>query len=148
MNNIKKARVAAGLSQKYVAATLNVAGPSVSNWENGKTNPTPENLSALADLFNVSVDYLMGREEPPQSAVTFPGKIAYSDNVIYHNPPRPEIVGGIMDYGSSTSDIARANRAAIHSALDNELDTALDRLTLEQKRQALAYIKFLETQGE
>ena len=55
--------MAAGFSQKYVATTLCVAGPSVSNWESGKTKPTPENLSALADLYNVTVDYLLGREE-------------------------------------------------------------------------------------
>lgn len=62
MNRILQARKAAGLSQKYVAMALGVAGPSVSNWESGKTQPTPENLRALADLCNVSVDYLLGRE--------------------------------------------------------------------------------------
>ena len=64
MNRIKEARTAAGLSQKYVAMSLGVAGPSVSNWESGKTKPTPENYVALAQLFSVSVDYLMGVEEP------------------------------------------------------------------------------------
>ena len=63
MNRIKKARMLAGLSQKYVAMTLGVAGPSVSNWESGKTKPTPENYAALARLFDVSVGYLMGVEE-------------------------------------------------------------------------------------
>ena len=63
MNKIKEARKAAGLSQKYVALALGVAGPSVSNWESGKTQPTPENLKALANLFNVSVDYLLGLDE-------------------------------------------------------------------------------------
>ena len=62
MNKIKEARKAAGLSQKYVAMTLGVAPPSVSNWESGKTQPTPENLKALASLYNVSIDYLLGNE--------------------------------------------------------------------------------------
>lgn len=62
MNRISQARKAAGLSQKYVAMALGVSGPSVCNWESGKTQPTPENLRALADLCNVSVDYLLGRD--------------------------------------------------------------------------------------
>ena len=62
MNRIKEARIAAGLSQKYVATTLGVAGPSVSNWESGKTKPTTENYASLAALLNVSVDYLIGND--------------------------------------------------------------------------------------
>lgn len=60
MNRIREARQACGFSQKYVAMELGVKGPSVSNWENGKTNPTQENIVALASLFGVSVDYLLG----------------------------------------------------------------------------------------
>lgn len=62
MNRIKEARIAAGLSQKYVATTLGVSGPSVSNWESGKTTPTTENLASLSALFGVSVDYLLGQD--------------------------------------------------------------------------------------
>ena len=69
MNRIKKAREAAGLSQKFVAMTLGVAGPSVSNWESGKTSPTPQNLQSLADLYGVSVDYLLGRDVPPSEQI-------------------------------------------------------------------------------
>lgn len=65
MNRIKQARMAAGMSQKYVAMELGVAGPSVSNWESGKTKPTQENIKALASLFGVSVDYLLGRDDTP-----------------------------------------------------------------------------------
>ncbi len=63
MNNIKKARMMRGLSQKYVAAALGVAAPSVSDWERGKTCPTAANLQALAELLDVSTDYLLGTEE-------------------------------------------------------------------------------------
>ena len=72
MNNIKKARIAAGLSQKYIALTLNVASPSVCNWERGKTTPTPEKLAALADLLGVTTDYLLGREEAQQKTPADP----------------------------------------------------------------------------
>lgn len=69
MNRFRECREASGLTQKYVALTLGVKGPSVSNWESGKTTPTTENIAALAKLYNVSVDYLLGRdEEQPQAA--------------------------------------------------------------------------------
>lgn len=63
MNRFRECREASGLTQKYVALTLGVKGPSVSNWESGKTTPTTENIAALAKLYNVSVDYLLGRDE-------------------------------------------------------------------------------------
>ena len=70
MNRIRETRVGKGLSQKQVALEVGVKSPSVSNWESGKTTPTPENYMAMARLFNVSVDYLMGidtRDERSQS---------------------------------------------------------------------------------
>lgn len=74
MNRIKEARLAAGLSQKFVALSLGLKAPSVCNWENGKTTPTPENYAALANLFGVTIDYLMGADETqgtptPQSSL-------------------------------------------------------------------------------
>ena len=66
MNRIKECRINSKLSQKFVAVTLGVAAPSVSNWESGKTQPTPENFRRLAALFGVTVDYLLGDEQMPQ----------------------------------------------------------------------------------
>lgn len=63
-NRIRECRKAAGMSQKYVSVTLGLAGPSISNWESGKTKPSNENLVKLAALFGVSVDYLLGLESP------------------------------------------------------------------------------------
>lgn len=69
MNRIKECRINSKLSQKYVAMTLDVAAPSVSNWESGKTQPTPENLRRLASLFGVTVDYLLGDEQLPTEEI-------------------------------------------------------------------------------
>lgn len=67
MNRIKECRVKKGMTQKFVALSLGVKPPSVWGWENDKSDPTQENLSALADLFGVSVDYLLGREDHIQT---------------------------------------------------------------------------------
>ena len=71
-NRIKECRKAAGMSQKYVSMTLGLAGPSISNWESGKTKPTNENLVRLASLFGVTVDYLLGIDstKPQEKAPT------------------------------------------------------------------------------
>ena len=67
MNRIKEVREQRGLTQKYVALSLGVKGPSVSAWESGKTFPSAENLAALAELYGVSIDYLMGKAEDAPS---------------------------------------------------------------------------------
>lgn len=68
--HFKEAREARGMSQKFVALSLGVKPPNVSRWEAGVTFPTVENLIALAKLYGVSVDYLLGLDELPVSAGT------------------------------------------------------------------------------
>lgn len=63
MYQFRECRLKAGLSQKSVALSLHVKAPSVSDWENGNTCPTLENLIKLADLYRVSTDELLGRKE-------------------------------------------------------------------------------------
>lgn len=63
--NIKKAREAAGLSQKQVSFELRVSAPTVCEWEKGKKRPNSENLKKLAKLYDVSVDYLLGNSDTP-----------------------------------------------------------------------------------
>lgn len=70
MNQIKRARINAGLSQKQVAISLQVSIPTVSEWESGKKTPRADNLERLAALFHVSVDYLLGREEAKKEPIT------------------------------------------------------------------------------
>lgn len=60
MNRFKECREKARLSQKYVALTLGIKAPSVCDWEKGRTVPSSDNLSKLAELYNVSIDYLLG----------------------------------------------------------------------------------------
>ena len=56
-------RVSHGYSQKLIAVTLKVAQPVVSRWEKGITEPSKKNLAKLADLYGVTTDYLMGRND-------------------------------------------------------------------------------------
>ncbi len=60
---LKEMRKMCGLTQQNVAEKLGISQPSYIRYENGTAEPTLENLVKLADLFDVSVDFLLGREE-------------------------------------------------------------------------------------
>ncbi len=51
------------LTQMQLAKAIGVGQSSVSDWLNSKSEPSIENLWKLADFFDVSVDYLIGRKE-------------------------------------------------------------------------------------
>lgn len=51
------------LTQRQVADYLQMAQPSYIRYENGTSEPTLDNLVKLADLFDVSIDYLLGRKD-------------------------------------------------------------------------------------
>ena len=61
--NIKKLRVARGLNQVEFAKILGVSKQCVSNWENDNVMPSIEMLVKIADFFNVTTDYILGRNE-------------------------------------------------------------------------------------
>ena len=64
---LRAARESAGLSQAFVAEKLGVSRQAVGQWETGETSPNPEALTTLADLYDASVDELLGR--PPKSVI-------------------------------------------------------------------------------
>lgn len=63
MNKFKELRKKAGLTQIEFAQKLNVDQSTISKWEQDKAIPDIQMLVQLASFFNVSVDYLMGREQ-------------------------------------------------------------------------------------
>ena len=50
-------------TQRQISEYLQIGQPSYIRYENGSSEPSFENLVKLADLFDVSVDYLLGRKE-------------------------------------------------------------------------------------
>ncbi len=50
-------------TQREVAQRLGISQPSYIRYENGSAEPTLENLVKIADLYDVSVDFLLGRKE-------------------------------------------------------------------------------------
>lgn len=60
MNRIKQLRKSKHITMEQLALSIGVGQPTVSRWESEKFLPTLENWQALADYFNVSVEYLQG----------------------------------------------------------------------------------------
>ena len=59
---IKKYRIAKGITQEYLGQLMGVTTQAVSKWERGGT-PDAELLPKLAQVLSVSIDALFGREE-------------------------------------------------------------------------------------
>jgi len=60
--NLKKYRMQKGLTQEELAAYLNITPQSVSKWERAESYPDITLLPALANIFETSIDLLVGMD--------------------------------------------------------------------------------------
>lgn len=56
------------ITQKQLAEGIGVSTGNISDWKVGRVKPSVDVLSRIADFFNVSVDYLLGRTDIPNTA--------------------------------------------------------------------------------
>ena len=59
---LKELRLEKGIGQIELATQIGVSKGIISLWEQGKREPTLSSLVAIADYFNITIDYLIGRE--------------------------------------------------------------------------------------
>lgn len=64
---LKELRKKKGISQLRLATDLNTTQNTISRYETGEREPGIDELIKIADYFNVSVDYLIGRTENPKT---------------------------------------------------------------------------------
>ncbi len=62
---LRELRIKSGLTQNEIALKLGVSGQTILNWENKIYEPKISQLIELADLFGVSIDYLVERKSMP-----------------------------------------------------------------------------------
>ena len=100
----REARERAGLSTLEVAKRIGVSQPAVTNWDNGTKSPSIDTLCKLADLYCVSTDYLLGRDEPVESIprneeIISVGMLrALNGKPVWDEKRGWGIVNGIQDY--------------------------------------------------
>ncbi len=61
---LKELRIKHNISQAEMAKILNVSQKSISNYENGLSDPNIETLKKIADFFRITIDSLVGHEVP------------------------------------------------------------------------------------
>lgn len=62
-NRIRALRAEKNITQLRLSIELEVAQETISAYEKGKHSPSLKSLIKLADLFDVSIDYLIGRSD-------------------------------------------------------------------------------------
>ena len=67
IENLKNARKKAGLTQAQAADAVGVNDGTYKNYEQGKREPNGDKIVAIANIFGVTTDYLLGRPDatPP-----------------------------------------------------------------------------------
>ena len=63
---LKELRSSAGISQKALAAQIGITDRNYRRYEAGIIDPATSVTIALADYFDVSLDYLVGRSDDPK----------------------------------------------------------------------------------
>jgi repressor LexA len=98
-----------GVSATSIAEKLGVQRSAVSNWRNGRTSPDLDTVKKLAEIFGVSVDYLLGEDELPADGeamfyIPILGTVPAGDPlevVEYHEDsfPIPRKLKKLVDFG-------------------------------------------------
>lgn len=65
-SRVRELRNKKNLSQTDIAKLIGVTKTQISDLENAKTSTTIEKAVVLADYFDVSLDYLVGRSDKPK----------------------------------------------------------------------------------
>ena len=104
MLRLKELRKQRGLTQGDIASALHVVQAAVSQWETGRVTPEADKISQLADVLGVSIDVLMGKQEPTETKSGTGIKIPVLGKVQAGIPI--EMISEILDYEEIPSDMA------------------------------------------
>lgn len=117
MNRFKELRLSAGKSQAQVAQWLSISQAAYSKYECGKAEPSLEALDILSKKYNVSVDYLLGRDE-----LHLANEVPFDFDFV-GIPVLAELAAGYNKFPrkKETPDLFPVPRLAMHGYPQNEL---------------------------
>ncbi|CAG5161202.1 transcriptional regulator [Streptococcus pneumoniae] len=87
IERLKKLRKKEKLTQKDIATFLNISQPAYQQFESGKKKMNLETMEKLADYFNVSTDYLLGKTDIPEPESDIDLDSAIDNSVAYDGTP-------------------------------------------------------------
>ena len=114
---IKEARKQCGLSQEQLAEKMAISRSAVAKWEANNGLPDVDNLKALAQLLNVSIDYLLDDGE-------------VIDEVVMREPYN------LSDYGKDIKK-KKKDRVIREKFPDAEIHTLLGKLKLTKSEKVI-----------
>ncbi|MDN4593541.1 helix-turn-helix domain-containing protein [Polycladomyces subterraneus] len=68
-SRLKQLRRQKNLTQEQLGQQVGVTKVSISLYESGRRNPDLETITKIADVLEVSVDYLLGRTDAPDRTI-------------------------------------------------------------------------------
>ncbi|TVY01091.1 helix-turn-helix domain-containing protein [Paenibacillus cremeus] len=68
-DRIAKLREKHSLTQEGLSSKLGITRASLSHYENNRREPTYETIAAIANIFKVSIDYIIGRTDDPHQVL-------------------------------------------------------------------------------
>lgn len=94
---LKELREGKNLTQEELAEVMKLTKSAISNWERGTRKPARENLEALADYFNVDLDFLRGRTDIKNASEELVkiGRYSDEDRLPINNKKRIPLIGQI-----------------------------------------------------
>lgn len=106
IERLKKLRKERKLTQKDIATFLDISQPAYQQFESGKKKMNLETMEKLADFFNVSTDYLLGKTDFPDLDLEVDIDNAIDNSVAYDGTPitdndREIIKNFLKDYFSN-----------------------------------------------
>lgn len=118
--------------QREVAEVINCSQAVYSRYESGEREPSNDILSALADYYGVSVDYILGRdqEEPQVSPVVIPTVTTSGAAQEQSDAPKP------------------AQRSAEAQAIIDEIMAKIMAIPDDAKIQVLNFADFIKAQED
>ncbi len=99
MNRLRELRIENGYLQSDVAKVINKSDRVVGFYESGERDPNSETWKILADFYNVSIDYLMGKSDirNPQKIQLDDMEIAFASGIKGLNKENQEIAKNIIE---------------------------------------------------
>lgn len=127
-NNFKTAREAKGLTQKECADKLEISLRAWQTYEQGVSEPKQELLCKIADMFGVSLDYLLGRAPMPDPFADLGLDAASEQEMLaQYMSFKPEIRAMIMDVLIKLADSAKPEESTPEIVETTTIGAELDR---------------------
>lgn len=104
MENLRRLRERSGKTQQEIADLLQIQRPTYTRYESGEREPDYSTLAKLANIFDVTTDYLLGISDNPHPANPFEGVTKEEvDALIEKTKNSDTVVVSVMNYGGNNS---------------------------------------------